>query len=79
LHDTQFPAGRFVGIAPAATSIFVGPNGRKGNLTDSVNFVRAISYIFNNAETLGEPCLINISRGAMAVARIAPTGKKYRR
>jgi len=62
-HDAQFPAGRFVGIAPAATIIFVHTKGEDGNLTDSVDLARAISYIFKKAEDLGQPCVINISKG----------------
>lgn len=62
-HDAQFPAGRFVGVAPAATIIFVDTKRGSGNLTDSVNLARAVSYIFKKADELGRPCVINISKG----------------
>lgn len=63
-HDAQFPAGKFVGIAPGATIIFVQPaTGEGGNFTDSVNIARAVSYIYQKAAALRMPCVINMSLG----------------
>jgi nitrite reductase/ring-hydroxylating ferredoxin subunit len=59
-HDADFPAGRFIGIAPRATIIFVQAKGG----SNTVNVAQAVSYIFEKADRLGMPCVINISQGS---------------
>ncbi len=63
--DAAFPAGRFVGVAPEATIIFVQPDtrGAAGSFTDSVAVAEAISYIYRKAAQLGRPCVVNMSLG----------------
>ncbi|WP_165233850.1 S8 family peptidase [Aquisphaera insulae] len=63
--DAAFPAGRFVGMAPKATIIFVHPaaNDQKTSFTDSVHVAEAVAYIFRKARELGLPCVINMSLG----------------
>jgi subtilisin family serine protease len=64
-HDDAFPAGKYVGAAPGATIIFVDPSrtGENENFTDSINVAKAVSYIFQRADQLGLPCVINMSLG----------------
>ena len=63
--DAAFPAGRFIGIAPEATIIFVQPDttDQHTTFTDSVHVVEAIAYIFRRAQEMGLPCVINVSLG----------------
>lgn len=63
--DAQFGAGRFVGVAPGATLIFVQPSAADANttFTDSVHVTEAIAYVFEKAAELGLPCAINMSLG----------------
>lgn len=63
--DADFPAGRFVGVAPEATIVFVeaGPEGNLGSFTDSVRVADAIAYVYRKAQELGLPCVINMSLG----------------
>jgi len=63
--DVAFPAGRFIGIAPEATIIFVQPDTTEQHttFTDSVHVAEAITYIFRRAQEMGLPCVINMSLG----------------
>ncbi len=63
--DNQFPSGQFVGAAPGSTIIFVQPaaTDQTTTFTDSVRVAEAISYIFQKADELGRPCVINMSLG----------------
>jgi subtilisin family serine protease len=63
--DAQFPAGRFIGASPGATIIYVQPDSsdQDTTFTDSVNVSEAIAYIFEKADELGRPCVINMSLG----------------
>jgi subtilisin family serine protease len=63
--DATFPAGNFVGVAPDATIIFVQPDSSDvgSSFTDSVHVADAIRYIFETAEALHLPCVINMSLG----------------
>lgn len=63
--DAAFPAGRHVGAAPNAKIIFVHPRIEHSiaTFTDSSNVVDAIAYIFEKADELGLPCVINMSLG----------------
>jgi subtilisin family serine protease len=63
--DAIFQAGRFIGVAPEATIIFVEPaaNDVDGSFTDSPHVAEAITYIFQKATELGMPCVINMSLG----------------
>lgn len=63
--DAQFPAGRFIGVAPEATIIFVqvAANDVDSSFTDSAHVAEAVSYIFDKATELGMPCVINMSLG----------------
>ncbi len=66
-RDAAFPAGKYVGGAPGATIVFVQPgstaDGERPNFTDSVNVAKAVSYIFQKADQLRMPCVINMSLG----------------
>lgn len=63
--DADFAAGRFIGVAPEATIVFVQPDmrGNQGSFTDSSNVADAIAYVYARADELGMPCVINLSLG----------------
>ena len=63
--DADFPADTFIGVAPEATLILVQPDARDatGSFTDSVHVAEAIAYVFDKADELGLPCVINMSLG----------------
>ncbi len=63
--DADFPTDTFVGAAPEATLILVQPDARDaaGSFTDSVHVAEAIAYVFEKADELGLPCVINMSLG----------------
>lgn len=63
--DGLFPPGVQVGAAPDADIVFVQPNASDatGSFTDSVNVAAAVSYVFGVADSLGKPCVINMSLG----------------
>lgn len=63
--DGQFPADRFVGCAPGSTLVFVQPSSSDSQTTfsDSVNVAEAAAYIFQKADELNLPCVINMSLG----------------
>ena len=58
--SSEFNSGAFRGVAPGARIVLVsmGESSR-----DNVNLSNAISYIFDYAESLGLPCVINLSLG----------------
>lgn len=64
-NDARFPAGRFIGVAPEATIIFVqaAADDVDSSFTDSAHVAEAISYVFQKATDLGMPCVINMSLG----------------
>jgi subtilisin family serine protease len=66
--DAQFPAGRYVGVAPGATIVFVQP--RKDlpprALVDSVAIIETLGYIFEQADALNMPCVVNLSLSSNA-------------
>lgn len=63
--DPQFPADRFIGVAPGATIIFVQPDAadQSTTFTDSVHVAEAVAYVFEKADALDLPCVINMSLG----------------
>jgi subtilisin family serine protease len=61
-HDEMFPIGQYVGIAPRADIIFVSGASTKNDNT--ADLARAVKYIFQKADELGKPCVINISLGS---------------
>lgn len=63
--DAAFPAGQYVGAAPDADIIFVQPDAtdQDSSFTDSVHVADAVEYIFEQANILGKPCVINMSLG----------------
>lgn len=70
--DRDYPAGRYVGVAPGATLVFVHLNRRtmraqvdtpRGTLANSVNLAHAIAYCFEKADELNMPCVVNLSMG----------------
>ena len=63
--DMVFPAGDYVGTAPEATLILVQPSANDQNttFTDSAHVAEAVRYVFEKAEELGMPCVINMSLG----------------
>src|SRR5258705_3310589 len=70
--DKAFPARTYVGVAPAATLVFVHLNrdailaqveDPRGTLGNSVNLAHAIAYCFEKADELNMPCVINLSMG----------------
>lgn len=65
-------AGGYVGVAPAATLVFVNlprhtivdhVNTPRGTLANSVNLAHAIAFCFEKAEELKMPCVVNLSMG----------------
>lgn len=60
-----FPAGTHVGVAPAATIVYVevGTEGGLRTFADSVRVAEAVRYVFDRAAGLGRPCVINMSLG----------------
>lgn len=63
--DAAFPAGRWVGVAPEATIVYVQPDtgGQAGSFTDSIAVAEAIAYVYAKADELGLPCVVNMSLG----------------
>jgi subtilisin family serine protease len=62
--DKKFPIDRYVGVAPAATIIFVDYKRSKNTeMEDDTRLSDAISYIFEKADDLCMPCVVNISQG----------------
>jgi subtilisin family serine protease len=70
--DAAFPARTYVGVAPAATLVFVHLNrdailqqvdDPRGTLGNSVNLAHAIAYCFEKAAELNMPCVVNLSMG----------------
>jgi subtilisin family serine protease len=63
--DNTFPSGQFIGTAPGATIIFVQPEptDQTTTFTDSVRVAEAVAYIYEKAEQLGRPCVVNMSLG----------------
>lgn len=63
--DADFPAGDFVGTAPGATIVFVQPSAsdQDTTFTDSVRVAEAIAYVFQKAQKLSLPCVVNMSLG----------------
>jgi len=70
--DAAFPAGRYVGVAPGATLVFVhldraailaGIDSPEGTLANSINLAHAIAYCFEKADQLKMPCVVNLSMG----------------
>jgi subtilisin family serine protease len=64
-QDAAFPANTYIGAAPEADIIFVeaGSEGGIGSFTDSVRVAEAVAYIFERAQGLDRPCVINMSLG----------------
>jgi subtilisin family serine protease len=70
--DVQYPPGEYVGVAPAATIVFVHldrkailrqVSSRRGTLANSINLAHAIAYCFEKADELKMPCVVNLSMG----------------
>lgn len=63
--DATFPPGQFIGAAPGATLILVQPSAtdQTTSFTDSAHVAEAIRYVFDRADQLGLPCVINMSLG----------------
>lgn len=63
--DADFAAGQFVGAAPDATIVFVQPDrsDQDNSFTDSTNVADAVAYIFEKADRLRMPCVVNMSLG----------------
>lgn len=61
--DNESPAGRFAGVAPEATIVFVQPafGDEAGSLTNSARVATAVAYVYAKARELGLPCVINMS------------------
>ena len=71
--DSSYKAGRYVGVAPEATIIFVQKDTRKDAKPDSsvaafravasntISVATAVAYIFEKARQLDMPCVINLS------------------
>jgi subtilisin family serine protease len=61
--DKNYPAGKYLGVAPDATIIVVQPGIDDGTetFTDAAHVADAIEYIFTRATGLGMPCVINMS------------------
>lgn len=57
------PAFTFIGVAPEADIVFVANQVTTETLGDSATTLDAVQYIFNVAQTLGRPAVINLSQG----------------
>jgi subtilisin family serine protease len=57
------PAFTFVGVAPEAEIVLVANQVTTEAMGDSATTLDAIRYIFDVAETLGRPAVINLSQG----------------
>ena len=57
------PAFTFIGVAPEADIIVVANRVTTDALGDSASTLDAVQYIFNVAQALGRPCVINLSQG----------------
>lgn len=64
--DTKYPTGKYTGVAPGATIIFVSNDSAnvENGITNSINLCRAASYIYEKAAQLNLPCVINVSLGS---------------
>lgn len=70
--DNEHTAKTFIGVAPAATLVFVNldrsemvkqVNAPRGTLANSVNIAHGVAYCFEKADELGMPCVVNLSLG----------------
>jgi len=70
--DQKFEAGKYVGVAPAATLVFVNldrseiikqVSAPRGTLANSVKIAHGVAYCFEKADELGMPCVVNLSLG----------------
>lgn len=70
--DRRYPAGKYVGVAPAATLVFVNVNrgemleqirAARGTMANSIKLAHAIAYCFEKADERQMPCVVNISMG----------------
>ena len=70
--DKKYRAGKYVGVAPAATIVCVSLNRQQivrqvnspgGTLANSANIAHAIAYCFETAQRLDMPCVVNLSLG----------------
>jgi subtilisin family serine protease len=66
-------AGKYKGVAPAATLVFVSLsrariikqlNAPRGTFANSLNIAHGVAYCFEKADELGMPCVVNLSLGA---------------
>jgi subtilisin family serine protease len=57
------PAFTFVGVAPEADIVLVANRVTTEAFGDSATTLDAVQYIFNVAQTLGRPAVINLSQG----------------
>ncbi|MEV5239756.1 S8 family peptidase [Streptomyces cinnamoneus] len=57
------PAFTFVGVAPEAELVVVANQVTTEAMGDSMSTLEAVGYVFEVAETLGRPAVINISQG----------------
>jgi subtilisin family serine protease len=68
--DASSPAGQFIGAAPGSTIIFVHTPAQpysidpEDTLSNSEFVMGAVAYIFEKADELDMPCVINLSLGA---------------
>lgn len=59
----DFMGGAYLGMAPDADIVLVSMGSESD---DNVNISNAIAYIFDYAESVGKPCVINLSLGAQS-------------
>lgn len=57
-------ANNWYGAAPDAELVLVSISSRDSITADNVNVTDAISYIFNYADSVRKPCVVNLSLGA---------------
>ena len=57
------PAFTYVGVAPEADIVVVANRVTTDALGDSASTLDAVQYIVNLAQSLGRPCVINLSQG----------------
>ena len=70
--DRKYKAGKYAGVAPGATLVFVSLKRRDvlaqvgaagGTIANSVKLAHGIAYCFEKADELGMPCVVNLSLG----------------
>ena len=66
----DLPAGRYVGMAPAADLVIVKDTRGGGNGFSDADIADGVAFVFARAEALGEPAVVNLSLGAQSTGHV---------